>query len=70
MDIYNCPAVFVVNSVFAYNGPADVLKAELYRGHSGALSIGVFVSVRAIDKKLYNTLHFKGSLNYYSRKLV
>ncbi len=42
VDIFNSPTVYVTNNVFAYNGPADILKSQSFRGHSSALSIGMF----------------------------
>lgn len=40
VDVYNCIKVEVQRCIFENNGPADVIKAEMYRGHSAALSIG------------------------------
>ena len=40
MDIYNCPTVSVSGCIFAYNGPADIVKYVPYRGQSSGLSLG------------------------------
>lgn len=42
MEVYNCPLVSVLNSVFEHNGPASLLKSEQFQGQSGGLSIGYF----------------------------
>lgn len=39
VDIYNCHCVEVIYSMFAHNGPVQVLKRQAYRGHSGGLSV-------------------------------
>lgn len=40
LDIFNSPTVIVRMSNFSGNGFATTVKAESYRGHAGAISLG------------------------------
>lgn len=42
LNIYNCPIVDVSYCSFSHNGPSAVIKPEMFRGHSGGLSVAYF----------------------------
>ena len=42
LNIYNCPSVNVTACSFEHNGPSAVIKPEIFRGHSGGMSVAYY----------------------------
>lgn len=39
VDIFNCGYPTITNCTFQHNGPASIIKPQVYRGHSAGLSV-------------------------------